>query len=278
MASADLSGFFWLVTTYRGVFAVAEGQLVPVLHGWFFGICHHDGHIYIYENCGHGDRSVNMGRIIRLGFDRGVLTQPQVLVTGLDGNAHQLKVISDHICLVDTANQRILRFALSGAPVDSVTPFPVAPNTDTSGAYMHLNCLAEIDGRIGLMLHNGKAVPAKRSEIAWFDYEWKLLSRIALDGHQCHDIVNDPDGVLWHSDSMAGDLIANNGRRLTISPDMMTRGIAFAQDKMLVGLTRFANRAMRDVFSGEIVILNEIGEIISRMPIPSGPTDAISLA
>lgn len=273
----DLDGFWWLVTTHRGLFAVSPDGVDLVSHGWFFGIVRHENHIYLYENCGLRDRAANLGRIIRMEWDGARLADPCVLVTGLHGNAHQLKVIDGLICLVDTANQRILRFAADGRPVDSKTPLPVAPATDTSGAYHHINSLNEVDGRIALLLHNGKAPAPRKSELVWLDRDWQLVSRQFIDGYMCHDIVTDAQGVMWHSASANGELINSLGQRLKLSESLMTRALSFCQGHLLVGLSSFGERQVRDGLAGEVVVLDQQGRERARYDLPAGPADVTAL-
>jgi hypothetical protein len=277
IACSDLHGYWWLVTTHRGLFAASPDGIELVSHGWYFGIDRHVNHIYLYENCGLRDRSANLGRIIRFAWDGRHLTDPRVLVTGLDGNAHQLKVIDGLLCLVDTANQRIQRFTLDGDPVDSKTPLPVAPPTDTSGAYHHINSLAEVDGRIALMLHNGKAPSPRKSELVWLDRDWNLTDRQSIDGYMCHDIVADGQGTLWHSASASGDVINDKGERLNLSETLMTRALAFCQDHLLVGLSSFGERQIRDALAGEVVVIDHDAREVARFELPAGPADVVAL-
>ncbi len=278
IACSDLRGYWWLVTTHRGLFAVSPEGIELVSHGWYFGIVRHDNHIYLYENCGLRDRAANMGRIVRLHWDGGQLSDPQVLVTDLHGNAHQLKVIGGLLCLVDTANQRILRFTLSGELVDSKTPLPVAPPTDTSGAYHHINSLTEVDGRIALLLHNGKAPSPRKSELVWLNRDWNVDTRQTIDGYMCHDIVADPHGALWHSASASGEVINDKGQRLKLSDNLMTRALAFSRGHLLVGLSSFGERQIRDGLAGEVAVLDLEGKVVARFDVPAGPADVVALS
>lgn len=277
IARNDLRGHWWLVTTHRGLFAVSPDGIELVSHGWYFGIERHENHIYLYENCGLRDRTTNMGRIIRLHWDSGQLSDPRVLVTGLHGNAHQLKVIDGLLCLVDTANQRILRFTLDGERIDAKTPLPIAPPTNNSGAYHHINSLAEVDGRIALLLHNGKAPGPRRSELVWLDREWKVATRQFIDGYMCHDIVTDGQGALWHSASASGEVINSLGQRLKLSDSLMTRALAFCREHLLVGLSSFGERQIRDGLAGEVAVLDLAGKEQARFDLPAGPADAVAL-
>jgi hypothetical protein len=181
------------------------------------------------------------------------------------------------LCLVDTGNQCIRRYTLDGDVIDVKTPFPVVPDTDTSGGYLHLNCLAQVDDRIGLMLHNGKTVPARKSEIAWLDRSWNLIEMESIDGYACHDIVADPQGRLWHSASDSGELLLGDGRRILVSDNMMTRAIAFCRGTMLVGLSSFGPRQQRDILTGQIILFDDQHKEIERMDFPSAPSDAIAI-
>lgn len=287
IADPDLAGQTWLVASHRGVFAIAAGSAtsaspVPgsaktVLHGWFFGLCRHRDALYLFENCGHRDRTVPMGRIIRLDLASDLLSAPTVLVTGLHANCHQIAVVDGLLCVLDTANQAILRFTLDGEAVDVQRPFAAAPSHDTSGAYLHINAVAAVGDRIAIMLHNGKAIPEKTSELAWLDRDWRLIERQPLPGHSCHDIVEDERGMLWHCDSMAGDIIASDGARAHVSDTLMTRGFAITPAAIIVGTSTFGPRHLRSKLRGGVVILDRALERRTTMTLDGSPTDIIAL-
>lgn len=273
----NLTGFRWLVTTHRGLFAVSPDGVELVSHGWYFGIDRHGDHIYLYENCGLRDRTSNLGRIVRFDWDGTVLSNPRVLVTGLHGNAHQLKIIDGLICLVDTANQRILRFTCDGEAVDCKTPLPIAPPIDSSGAYHHINSIAEVCGRVALLLHNGKAPAPRKSELIWLAQDWTVADRYPVEGYMCHDIVEDDRGTLWHCGSADGELINSRGQHFPLSDSLMTRGLAFCDDLLLVGLSSFGERQIRDGLAGEVMILDQRLDSIARFDLPAGPADVVAL-
>ena len=277
IADPDLARYGWLVASPQGVFAVGLEDAKLALHGWYFGIHRRGDAIYLFENCGMRDDSVALGRVVRLTLDSGRLTQPVVLVTGLHNNCHQLALIDDMICVVDTANQAILRFTSEGAPVDIKRPFPPAPPSDSSGAYLHLNSLAQVDDRIALMLHNGKVLPEKPSELAWLDRDWNLVAREPLPGRSCHDIVRDERGTLWHTDSLAGDVIGSDGTRVKVSDALMARAIAFRGGHVLVGMSTFGPRHVRDALRGAVVVFDRTWNRLAQIALRGAPTDAIAL-
>ncbi len=278
IADPALAGWDWLATSHRGVFAIAGTAVKLAIHGWFFGICHHDRHLFLFENCGQRDRETNLGRIIRFDFVEKTLNNPRVVAKGLHNNCHQLAVIDGLLCVVDTGNQAIRRYTVDGAPVDVKRPIPVAGATNQTGAYAHINSIAKVGARIGLILHNGKAIPSKNSEILWLDENWKFESRVAIPGHQCHDIVEDGEGRLWHSLSREGQVLRSDGVRIAITSDKMTRGIAVGANEMAVGVSTFGPRHMRGTLNGSIVMLRRSDFAkLREIDLIAAPADVIAI-
>lgn len=274
----SMVGCDWLVATPRGLFAVAPTMVVQMAHGWFFGICRDGRQLYLFENCGHRDRAAHLGRIIRLTIDGDRLTDPAILVRGLHGNAHQLRKLDGTLHLVDTANQQILRFACDGAPLGAISPLPPATVGDSSGAYCHINSIANVAGRYALMLHNGHVVPTKASEVAWYDADWRLERRVPIPGHKCHDIAVGPDGRLWHSLSEEGAICASDGERHQLSDELMTRGIAFGPAGAAFGLSSFGPRQMRDALGGCVEMRRADMAKVGQVTLPGPPADIVAIA
>ena len=272
-----VTGHDWLVTTNKGLFALSLKGAKRLIHGWFFGICRQGDTIYLFENCALRDRAAMLGRIVRLTICDGRLVDPVVLVKGLHPNAHQLRVIDGLLCLVDTANQQILRYRLDGTSVDVKRPFAVAPASDTSGAYLHINSITAIDGRIAIMCHNGPARPERRSEIAWLTPDWTIESREAVDGHHCHDIVVDQAGTIWYCASREGAIASRDGQRIHVSADCMTRGLCMDQTHILVGQSKFGPRQDRDRLGGVITIYDQAFHRLTDIAIASGALDFVAL-
>lgn len=277
IAEPDLRACSWLVATHRGVFGVSQGRVFTVLHGWYFGICRHDKHIYLFENCGLRDRSADLGRIVRIELADGRLADAAVLVTGLHTNCHQIRVIDGLLCVVDTANQAIRRYTLGGERVDVREPFPVAPPTDRTGAYLHINGIARLGSHVALMLHNGKALPEKSSELALLDEQWNPLERHSLAGRWCHDIVEDEDGVIWHCGSEAGELLNSKGLKFPVSQTLLTRGLAVTRERIVVGVSTFGPRQQRDSLAGGLVVFDRALNRIAQLTLDGPPTDVLAL-
>lgn len=276
-ADPVVAEYGWLVSTNRDLFALSLSGVKAVLHGWFFGICREGPYIYLFENCAMWDRTAALGRIVRLTLAQGRLAEPRVLVRGLHSNCHQIRIIDDLLCLVDSANQQVLRFTRDGSFVDAKRPFPVAPPSDTSGAYLHMNSIARVGGQIAIMLHNGKAVPDQCSRLAWLKDDWSIDRIDPVAGHYCHDIVEDDDGTIWHCASREGELLSGRGLRLHVANNCLTRGLAITADHLVVGQSGFGPREQRDLIGGRVSIYDKALEKIAESTLPSGPTDIVSL-
>jgi hypothetical protein len=277
IADLDINGFNWLISTHKGLYAVNLAEAKCVAHGWFFGICQFEGYLYLYENCAQRDRTKPFGRIIKFRLSDYSLSEPVVIAKGLDANCHQIRVIDDLLCIVDTANQAVLLYDLDGCLVDVKRPFPVAPVADRSGAYLHINSIAKIGSRMAVLLHNGRAVPEKCSELAWLDSDWNVQERVRLDGHFCHDIVEDVRGNLWHSASKTGELVASDGRRLKVDDERMTRGLLVSPDYTLSGLSSFGPREGRDALPGSVVVFDHQFKKLAEINLGGPPVDIVAI-
>ncbi|WP_447727331.1 hypothetical protein [Sphingomonas koreensis] len=272
----DLRGFECLVASRQGLFAVGRNGAKCVAYGFFFGLREHDGSLFVFESCGVPATRSYRGRILRLTLDAGIIVHAQVITRGLDNQCHQLAVIDGHICVVDTANQAILRFTPDGAAVDVRRPFPPGEPGETDGSYLHLNSIARVRGQTVLLLHNGTAVPRRQSELAWLDDDWRLVHREPLAGYGCHDIVEDGQGVLWHSGSLDGDILNSDGLAVRVS-DRMTRGLALGSMGLIVGTSVFGERHVRTDLSGSVIFLDAELNRLDEIELPAAPTDLVRL-
>jgi hypothetical protein len=212
-----------------------------------------------------------LGRIVRLRLRDRRLSDPEVLVTGLDNGCHQIAIIEGALCVLDTYNQLILRFTLRGEALGARAPFPIASADDQTGVYVHMNSIRLIGDRIGLILHNGAARPRKPSELAMLDKDWRVVERRSLAGHGCHDILPWADGALLHCGSLDGELIGPGGERIKVS-DGMTRGLAMNADWVMIGTMPLLERAPRDTATGGVVYLDHAFHRLAEVKIPGMPT------
>ncbi len=270
IASTAVAGFDCLAATRQGLFAVAQDRVQPILHGLFFGTARYDAHIYIFEACDAPASRTPMGRILRFAERDGHLTDPTILVTGLDTQCHQIAVIDEMLHIVDTASQRVLRHRLDGSAIDAIDPCAADPD------YRHINSIAAVGDHIALLLHNGADGEARPSELALFDRDWRTIDRRIIAGHGCHDIWTDARGTVWHCGSMAGELVSEHGQRLAVSK-AMTRGVAQLGDGLLVGTSLFGARGERHRLGGSILWCDADYRPIAEIALPGAPTTLLAL-
>jgi hypothetical protein len=273
LVDPDLAGHDCLVASRQGLFTVARtGEVKRIAYGFFFGIRRHDDAFYVFEACDRPAARTDRGRIVKLELDGKRITGTRVIASGLDNQCHQLAIIDDHICLVDTASQVILRFALDGTLVDRQIPLPLADG----GQYHHINSIAHLGGRVVLLLHNGRKDAAVPSELVWLDEDWQIQRREELAGHGCHDIVEDEAGVIWQCGSLAGEIINSVGLRQKVT-ERMTRGLAITQESVIVGASDFGARHVRDRLAGSLLYLDRQLTIQAEVQLPAAPTDIVLL-
>lgn len=271
----DLRGVECLAASRNGLFAVNRDGARRIAYGFFFGLRRHDDSLFVFEACDVPVRESRRGRIVRLTLDAGVIVRAQVIARGLDNQCHQLAVIDELICVVDTAGQAIRRFTLDGDPVDVRRPFPAAARDDTDGRYHHLNSIARVRGQVAVLLHNG-TVPRRPSELAWLDDDWQVIRREPLSGHCCHDILEDEEGALWHCGSLAGEILSSARPPIRVS-ERMTRGLALGRQGLIVGTSLFGERHVRADLAGSVIFLDAALRKLGEVELPAAPTDLVAL-
>lgn len=276
VADPVVAGYDCLIASRMGLFAGRRDHVKQLLRGYFFGVTRHAGVVYLFEACDNPGVTTDMGRIVRFGLRAGRLTDFSILAEGLGNQCHQIAMIDELLCVVDTACQSIVRLRLDGSRFDIRQPIEVGPRPGGGGAYRHINSIAAVGDRIALMLHNGPVSPEEPSELAWLDRDWRLVSREPLPGRCCHDILQTPDGAVWHCGSLAGEIINAGGARRKIS-DRMTRGLVAVPGGFIAGSSLFGPRSDRDILSGSIIYLDQDFRRLVEVECPGAPTDLLAL-
>jgi len=272
LTRADIGDCTHLVATRQGLFAINGVRHVRVAFGSFYGLTFRDGAVFVFEACDIAGLDTALGRIVRLDRDGDRITAGAVLVRGLDNGCHQIDFIGDLLHVLDTRNQRILRFAPNGDPRDAVYPLPPMRERAWSQGYAHINSLLQVGDRTLLLLHNGVSHTGRLSEVAVFDADWREIMRWPLPGGGCHNLVVLEDGTLLSCGSMAGELIDLDGPVLRVS-DLMTRGLSVDEDSIVVGAARFSARAARHATPGTVTLLDRSCRVRSVLTVPAAPTE-----
>lgn len=277
LRETDLCSCECLIATRQGLFAASRDRSTLIAHGFFFGLHRHGDTIFAFEACDIPSTGSARGRILAFALEGTRIADARVVARGLDNQCHQLAVIDDLLCLVDTANQVIRRFTLVGQPVDIRTPLPPVRRGQGGKEYRHINSIARVSAGVVLMLHNGAGTAERPSELAWLDADWSVARIEPLAGYDCHDIVEDAAGTLWHCGSRDGQLLRSDGPPIRVSVNM-TRGLALGRDGLIVGTSEFGPRARRTELTGSIMFLDGDYRPIRELPVAGAPTDIIAIA
>ena len=271
-----IAGATHLVATRNGLFAIDPDRYVRVAFGSFYGLTIRDGAMYAFEACDLAGLGTERGRIVRLEREGDRIASGAVLAKELDNGCHQIDFLGDILHVLDTTNQRVLRFSAEGAPLDTVHPLPPMAERRWGKGYVHINSLMQVGDRTLLLLHNGVSHTGQRSEVALFDPDWREVARWPLPGGGCHNLVVLEDGTLLSCGSMAGEIIGLDGPKVQVS-EMMTRGLSIDADMIVVGAAKFTSRIDRQVSPGTVAFLGRDYARRALVELPGAPTEIRSL-
>ena len=268
----DLTGMTHIVATRRGLFAMNETGHLRISHGSFFGLTMRGSSIFAFEASDLAGLPTRRGRIVRLDWAGTRIARASVVADGLDNGCHQIDFIDGRLTVLDTQNQRVLRFDAGEAGYETLYPLPIMGRRAWSQGYVHINSLLQVEDRILLLLHNGFAYTGKASEVAIFDLDWREHARWPLPGHNCHNLAVLEDGTLLSCGSAAGEIIGLDGPLAKIST-MMTRGLSVGAGSIVVGASKFSARADRHAVPGTVTFLDRDRAIRAVVELPAAPTD-----
>lgn len=271
LVEPDIGDLPLLISSRQGLFAADRDQVRLIAHGLFFGLTVRDDVIYAFESCDLPHAPTNLGRIVRLRRRNGRVVERDVFVQGLDNGCHQIDFVGDHLCVVDTYNQRILAFAEDGSPVDIPQPLTPARHGAWDQGYCHVNAILAVGDRILLMLHNGGEPVNGKSRIMVLDRHWRQVAAWDLPHGGCHDIACLPDGTVLTCGSPVGELIALDGRAVRVST-MMTRGLAVSDRDIVVGASQFSSRRARIRSRGKLHFLDADWNATHELDLIAAPT------
>lgn len=272
LVERDLSGLTHIVSTRQGLFGVDATRHVLLAHGAFYGLTLRDGAIFAFESCDLVQLPTERGRVVRLDREGDRIAGATVLAAGLDNGCHQIDFVDGRLTVLDTRNQRVLRFGAEERGFEILHPLPRPTGHDWSQGYAHVNSLLQIGERILLLLHNGAGHTGRPSEVVVLDRGWREIARRALPGLGCHNLVALEDGTLLACGSMAGALISLTGLDLPVST-LMTRGLSVDAEGIVVGASKFTARAHRHLVPGTLTFLDRGLRTRATLRLPAAPCD-----
>lgn len=181
------------VSSRDGLF-VFDKTLTKILDGKFFGMAHYNSVWYIFGFEGDIYSGEKTGKIYSFRYQHdGVLTDLKTHASGLDNGCHQMTIYKNHIYILETYLQRVVKIPIEGTGFEYIYPWKSAVNSHYEGPnedYMHVNAITIHDGRFFVMCPNLKNETKKEtSKIQVFSYSWQLLDEYQLDRWFCHDLV-----------------------------------------------------------------------------------------
>ena len=139
--------------------------------------------------------------------DNGDLINPHVFASGLDNSTHQIIIWRDHLYILETGLQRILKISLKNSTQkEYIYPLSKAISgwyleSGLEGSfenYEHMNSITVFDNKFYIMcpflknfILDGNVTQDgnTKSLIKVFDQDWKLLEIIETGRYYCHDLV-----------------------------------------------------------------------------------------
>lgn len=276
LADASIDGFSHLVASRNGLFVANRSEIKLICHGLFFGLVARPDCLFVFECCDLPRSPTRLGRILKFTRTETEITGVSILAEGLENGCHQMDIVDGRLLLLDTYQQRILAFPLTGGVPQEIRPVPAARANDWDNGYRHFNSITQVGAHLLLMFHNGTGATGKDSEIGVFDLSWQQQQVWSLPDGGCHDIALLDDGTLLCCGSMGGQLIASDGRAVPVG-SMMTRGLSVGADGIVVGSSRWAPREDRTLAKGRVTFMTPDFQVVSEMEIGGGPTDICRL-
>jgi hypothetical protein len=177
------------------------------------------------------------------------------VVQSINPGVHQIDVVDGRLAVVETYLNTISLFDMgSGRRVRQVLPAGTPENRSTSVNYKHFNSIYADGHDIHLVASNNRKTYGSASEIFKLDRDWQVISVIATSSGHAHNVYVE-DGVIWHCNSLDGELVVDSDAVFRID-QYMTRGLANNGHHILVGGTDHTDRSLRTSGSGCIFVLD----------------------
>jgi len=191
------------VSSRDGLFTF-DKKLTKILDGRFFGMVHRNGLHYICGYTGQRGMTRDMrGHVLSFSYSNGQVSNVKEQLTGIDDGCHQMTVYKDHLYILETYLQRIVKVRIDSegnlvkSSLEYITPWKhavqmdIAKDHSENEGYLHVNAITVQDGRFFVMCPLLKNMNPEKltSKIQVFSEDWKLLDEYQLKRWFCHDIV-----------------------------------------------------------------------------------------
>ncbi len=159
---------------------------------------------------------------------------------------HQIHACAGHLYVTDAKNNRLSRYVIGGESLKKERDFYA--NGWLRQNDVHLNSVYCHNGKVYLIYHNRTRYTGRRSQIAVLNNALQVEAIIDTPAGSSHNIVL-WKGIPMYCDSQAGTLVWNEP---VLHVDCFTRGLALADELVLVGGSEFAKREDRQNKTGYV--------------------------
>jgi hypothetical protein len=259
----------YIMASRQGLYVVHREECRRVADGYFFGVTVKGDEIYCFKTASRDAAAAdaNVGCVVRYEYRNSTLSEPEVVISGLHHNCHQVDFFDGAFFVVDTANNRILEFDSDWTLKKKHQIFPPAPRM--GALHAHINSFFGHGDSIFVMFHNGgRGMP---SEIVEFDRDFTERRRVVLPSTGCHDIVRLEDGHLLYCESFKGRIARDDGAAFDIDA-LYTRGLAVGPDEIAVGSSLYGERLARQLLPGFVTFLDRSFQRVGRLFVSAAPT------
>jgi hypothetical protein len=258
----------YIVASRQGLYLASRQGIRKLVPGFFFGVTVLGPAVYAFRTVSQAaaQEDPNTGSIVRFRFQDGELSEPEILVRGLDHNCHQVDFFDGLFWVVDCTHQRMLAFDKEWR-VAATHAIDRRPGREVGDA--HINSFLGREGRLRVLLHNQRrGIP---SEIVEFDRSFREIGRTSLPDCACHDLVELEDGSILFCNSYRGQIALLDGPHHQID-ELFTRGLSVGSDEIAVGSSTFGKRLSRELLPGFVTFLDRSYRRVGRFYLPAAPT------
>jgi len=188
------------ISSRQGLY-ILTNKIDKIIDGAFFGIAQRGHTFYIFDRktpeCTPGS---NSGSIVSFYNVKGHVFGFKEQLSGLDPGGHQMVIYKNHLYLLETHIQRVLKVLIDDegdlvpSSVEHLYPWKkgliqhYAQTKEDRENYLHVNAITVQDDRFYVMCANFSSEKST-SKIQVFSTDWKLIDEYDLGRYFCHDLV-----------------------------------------------------------------------------------------
>lgn len=252
----------YLIATKRGLYQIKNKRLRLLLLGEFYGITICDHEVFVLQRLKHGSSHILRFPIVE---ENIMVNDKVVFKNGLNWGCHQIDYFDNHLYVMDTSKNRVIKISLSSDIVDDFYPLGKLENGRSSGNYAHMNSIYADSGNVYIMCHNDSVKTDRYSEIAVLDLDFEVQKIIRTRSRSAHNVAV-LNNNFYYCDSLNATLKKDG--KVLFRTSNFTRGLSISKRYIVVGGSEYAKRSKRRLSKGSIYFLNHRGELLDAFRLP----------